>query len=578
MNTLTLIMMALTLLPIVIGALLGLKRGLNRSVLRLILIVASVLIAFILRESLIEAVMDTQIEGQTLRETIAAQFTGETEGLLKLVMPIVETLIGVIVFLLSFIALKFVSLIVFWILKIVVRPGQHKRRLAGLLVGVASGILVAYFVCVPLNGLVDSMYTLSKMEIPGGETTASTDSRIVGVSAKPDGPNLGDDVSLSSSSSENPFREICETLGIYEYKASPLGGVYDSVSFGVYDALTTVKNEDGKKITLNVQIGAVSSALEMVSVAQEISNIDISADGLTDENVDKLKESLTKIDNIKNKMTPEMRESLMDMLTVATESLFDGEELPIDFSKLDFEKINFTAAGEAIEQALGLQKLLEGEEKPTEEQIKQQVTDLVEKVAESHLVTAIADMGVDLSDSIGESDREEIEAAIAELQEQNKIDDETAEAIKKMLGLVESGSNDDSGKKPSSSDSVSSDKNDDSYNGGKNNSESKSDVQLKVNEDTVNKRYEDENLIKEQETRERIEELENEINDLEVQKDSADAQGKKELEKKIKDKRAEKEQLERSLGIYTGRGDEQEGIGENENIDADGDGIPDSQQ
>lgn len=84
-----------TALPIIVGALLGLKRGLNRSLLRLIIVGASILAAWLLRDTLTDQIMNLQLGGQSVKQSFEAQFA-ENPEMLKLVLPIVEIIIGVI--------------------------------------------------------------------------------------------------------------------------------------------------------------------------------------------------------------------------------------------------------------------------------------------------------------------------------------------------------------------------------------------------------------------------------------------------------------------------------------------------
>lgn len=435
MNILYLVVVALTALPIVIGALLGLKRGLNRSVLRLVIVAVSVLAAWLLREKLTEIIMNLDISGivgsanpgDTIRTMIEGAFSAEQADMVKLVMPIVQILVGVIAFLLSFIVLKFASLIIFWILKIFVRPGKRKNRLFGGLVGLAQGALVAYFICVPLNGLITTVDTISRIEIPSSVAAEAPASGVMSVSAELDSVS-------SSSASNNPLKDICEQLGIYEYRASGISGLYDSVSFGVYNSLTTVKNESGKNVTLGIQVDAIVAAVKVANAAQQLGEIDFSAEGgLNDESVDKIKETFNEIENIKNEMSEEARESLTEMITVAVGS-FAGET-GVDFSKLDLNEVNFSKAGEAVEEAYNLQKTLQ-DENATEEDIKKQTETVIEKVVDSKLVTAAADMGVDLSGLIeDEESKNSVKQTIEELKTDGMVDEETAEALKKILGI-----------------------------------------------------------------------------------------------------------------------------------------------
>ncbi len=440
MYNLTLIMTVLTLVPIIAGALLGFTRGLKRSILRLIIVVAALIAAICLRGTLIKVIMDTEFSGQTLRESVVASFSDEYASLAKLVIPIIEILVGVIAFLLSFILLKFVSLIIFWIAKIFVRPGAHKGRLFGALVGAVQGLLVAYFICVPLNGLIGSVEKVSEIDISDYSTAAvySTPSTCSAfydedyLTSSSGASNSG----ASSSSSNEDLEKLLNTLDLEGYKKSGICNFYTSVSFGVYDSLTTVKDEDGKNVTLSVQVDAVVAAAKVAKAAQKITNIDFTNDGLNEENVSQISDLFKEIDEIKNEMSEDAIQSLNDMIAVVGESF--GEELgDIDLSNLDLAKVNFTAAGEAIEKAYDLQKAYEDK---TIENIEEHIGDVVEKVVESNLAVAAADMGLNLSNILkDEEDKQSFLDIIDELQkEENGLNAENAEALKKIFGLSES--------------------------------------------------------------------------------------------------------------------------------------------
>lgn len=441
-----------TALPIVLGALLGLKRGLNRSLLRLVIVGASILAAWLLRDTLTDTIMNLQIGGQSIKQAFEAQFA-ENPEMLKLVLPIVEIIIGVITFLLTFLLLKLVSLIVFWLLCIVVRPGKLKNRMLGLAVGAVQGILVAYFICVPLTGLADTVDKAAQIDLSGMTTSSANASgslsisevyaesafglKIKGVSIGKsgdvtDGNPVEDDKAAgsdASSSSESlipdELKPIIEVFAAY--KKTALYKIYSGVEFGTYKSLTTVKDEAGKNVTLDVQIDAVVALSKMAKSAQQLKDIDFSAEGgMNEESVGNLKEVLNNIEEVKKELSAEVKESISNIVSVVSESF----DLPVDISKIDLEKVDFSKAGDAIEKAYLLQKSKEDGEI---EEIK--ASEVLEIFTESNLVVPAADMGIDVSSMLSEADKTEFKEAIADFEKDGKIDEETKAALEKILGI-----------------------------------------------------------------------------------------------------------------------------------------------
>lgn len=452
-NILFWVVLVLTALPIVVGALLGLKRGLNRSLLRLAIVGAAIFAAWLMRDMLTEAIMNMQIGGQSLKQSLEASFS-ENPEMLKLVMPIAQIAVGVVAFLVTFLLLKLVSLIVFWLLCIAVRPGKLKNRLLGLAVGAVQGILVAYFICVPITGLVGSIDKASQVDfsvVSSGSSSAKVLQKGVslgGIYEDNCGFNViktsdkiveggdGSQENAGESSGENVNSAIPEELKplfdiVAAYKKTPLYKIYNGIEFGTYKGLTTVKSREGKNVTLNVQIDAVIALSKIAKSAQKLQDIKISeSDKLTQEKIDDIKEVLNNIEQVKSELPAEVKESITEIVSVAAESF----DMPVDVSKIDLDKVDFSKAGEALEKAYQLQK---AQEDGTEEVNPR---DMLEVFVESNLVIPAAEMGVDVGSMLSEADKKEMTDVIAELENDGKIDDETKAALQKILGLTSSAS------------------------------------------------------------------------------------------------------------------------------------------
>ena len=443
------VVLVLTALPIVVGALLGLKRGLNRSLLRLVIVGAAILAAWLMRDTLTEAIMNMQIGGQSFKQSLEAAFSENSE-MLKLIMPIAQIAVGVFAFLVTFLLLKLVSLIVFWLLCIVIRPGKLKNRLLGLAVGAVQGILVAYFICVPITGLVGSIDKASQVDfsiVSSGSSSAKVLQKGVslgGIYKDNCGFNViktsdkiveggdGSQENAGESSGENVNSAIPKDLKLLfdivaSYKKTPLYKIYNEIEFGTYKGLTTVKSSEGKNVTLNVQIDAVIALSKIAKSAQKLQDIKISeSDELTQEKIDDIKEVLNNIEQVKSELPAEVKESITEIVSVAAESF----DMPVDVSKIDLDKVDFSKAGEALEKAYQLQK---AQEDGTEEVNPR---DMLEVFVESNLVIPAAEMGVDVGSMLNEADKKEMTEVIAELENEGKIDDETKAALQKILGLT----------------------------------------------------------------------------------------------------------------------------------------------
>ena len=94
----TLIVLAVTLVGLFFGALMGLIRGRDRAILRLILVVLSAVLALSLRGAVVDTLMNFEIEGATLKETMLDAFSSGEEGipagLQNLVFALIEILVG----------------------------------------------------------------------------------------------------------------------------------------------------------------------------------------------------------------------------------------------------------------------------------------------------------------------------------------------------------------------------------------------------------------------------------------------------------------------------------------------------
>lgn len=229
--------LGLTIACIVIGFLLGLLRGRNRSILRFLLVAGCAVGSFFLKDVIIDTIMGVKIEGQSLEELFIGMLGEEIpEFALVLVTSLIKVILGLVVFLVLFIGLQFVSwAIVFPILKIFVRKGLKKGVLFGGLVGILQGVLVAFVICAPITGAITQVDKISKLTIQG--------------------ESVG---------------EMAEIPDMSTYFESPIYKIYNGAGAWFFDAITTYKDQNGNDVTLG---DTIQAADVLTSILGEIENI-----------------------------------------------------------------------------------------------------------------------------------------------------------------------------------------------------------------------------------------------------------------------------------------------------------------
>lgn len=141
------------------------------------------------------------------------------------------------------------------------------------------------------------------------------------------------------------------------------------------------------------------------------------SEGLNDDNVKQLKDSLTKIDEIKNDLGKDSKELINDVL-----SDFIGEaelDIPNDF---DITEINFTAAGNAIESAYEYSK----------DTTKEPDVDIIVDGLAENLIL-LDTFGDDVIVTVEEKDKESFITAI----DSKDISNEDKNRLKRLFGLIE---------------------------------------------------------------------------------------------------------------------------------------------
>lgn len=387
------------------GLLFGLHRGVKRSILRTVLILLCAVAAYFLTPSVIETLWQLDLEGQTIEEMLLSNFPEEMAGIADQLIPVINALLGLVIYLLIFAVLRFVSwLIVFPICKIFVKKDSNPavRRLGGMLAGLVSGAIVCYILVMPIVGLTDTVLKLCDIEIDGQSVSDSLTEE------------LGDAVDLDAMREE------------------PIFGVYRTIGAFYYDLLTTTKTADGKEVKLNTQMDAVVTGASIVGEVMKITDVNIDGE-LTSENVGEIQEVLRNIEQIKQDASPETIDAITDMITSLASSVIPEEErdsFPIDLESFDLASVDFANEADLIGDLLALN------DESEEAEISQATVDsMVKHLAKSDIIFPILSSQEE-SLTLAEEDKVKVESAIDKLTTAD-ADAETVAKLKTLFAIGE---------------------------------------------------------------------------------------------------------------------------------------------
>ncbi len=401
MNYFTTAILAGTLVSLALGALLGLLRGMRRGLLRLALLVLCFALSLALCGAVSETLMGLELfDGKTLQAMLEESLSSGGEGVSDIVLPMAQILTKILAFVLTFALLQFVSwILVFPILKLILRPILGRRvhsRGLGALIGIACGAVVAFSLYVPLNGLFCEASKLATVDLSG--------------------------ISGDSSGSEDQFAAIKET-GIADYASSGISKFYGAVGGGFYRSLATVKDANGKEVNLTTQMDALSAAAKIATKVAAIKNIQNEDGSVNTDSVREIAKTLTEMDDL----TPEVKESLNDMVRSLTESM--GDDMPEAIRNLDLEKIDFKTEGALLTTVADI---VDAEGSLENVDIKEAVENLSKSTV---ILPALAESDVTLP--VNEETKAQVMEAINELESRTgdaAVDAETLASLKALFG------------------------------------------------------------------------------------------------------------------------------------------------
>ncbi len=383
------VFLSITLFFVITGFLFGLLKGMARSIFSLVLVVVSLVAIFLLKGNIVNFITHLDVGGQTLHEalTSALSQTEEMAGLVDKIVPLIEIIIGIVAFVVGFIALFLVSRVIYFIVKFFIRP-QRKMRLLGGLFGIVQGLVIAFAICVPINGVLLEVNKLSQVEIEGEQIISF------------------------------------ESLGLDEYQDSALGKIYSTLGGGFFKSLASTTTEDGRVLTLSGQVDSVITVVKIAEQVMKLPKVNFE-EGLTTESVESVTEILRNLDTIKQESSEEVLDTIDDLISSAMD-MFEGEvEMDIDVSNLSVKEIDFENEAVLVETVFKL----------AEEESLENVEDLdavIESFAQSNLVLPIVELALeDTEVNLPEDVKEELTTSIDKLEDPEQI-----QRLKELFNLL----------------------------------------------------------------------------------------------------------------------------------------------
>ena len=430
-----LIVIAAILVPLIVGLLLGMLRGSRRATLRILLIILCVVLAFCLKDAVTVGILNAQFDGQTIQQIIANQLPEEYASMTDTVMPIIALIVSAVVFLLLFLLLQFVTwAIVYPICKIFVKKARKKKDgtygrkhgLIGGVIGLAQGAVVAFVLCVILNGLFVNIGNVAEtMSNENGSQNGGNDQAIV----LAEGGNGDQDTSTQPTDPTN----MQDTLKMFiDYKQSSACKFVSKISFDnkAFDLVASMKTEDGRKLTLTGQIDALSGLVKMGKQLSELQNADLSG-GLSGATAEQVADIFKKLDEINASLSDESKDTINTLVqTVASQMLPD---MNLDLSNLDFKTISFANEGEVITKLSGYKDA--DFSTLTEEQAKQQATDIVNTVMQSDIILPLLSSNSEFTIGLTGDNYDFAKNVIEELEQNPESDKDKVEMLKSFFGL-----------------------------------------------------------------------------------------------------------------------------------------------
>ncbi len=401
MGYITIAMIALIAIALIFGMLFGIIRGFKRSFLRLILVAGCVAGAVFLRETAVNFVLEMDAVKQAMNSVVGQL----PQTYQKVVLVLVSIVLSVIVYFALFFALRLISwLILFPLLKIVIKRERSNLKFLGAIIGLIQGAVIAFAVLVPLNGLIIQVEKISniKFEMPAS----------------------GQDESVESSQGPKALFELPKELGLKEYTESAICITLTDIGGWYFDMLTTVKTETGNlnfNDVSDMTVG-VADILASTTVIQEGFEKVMKEETTNEEKSQTFKELGAKISGIGgnfDQMSDDAKAFMDDLISSSLGESGVSANISVEELKLDSLGEAFTSLGNYYD-----------DEQVNQTEANQIVNAIVENWSVIESVYAGGTENGTLIDM--EGDNEELfRNAINEL-----ADDSQKEKIMEMFGVV----------------------------------------------------------------------------------------------------------------------------------------------
>lgn len=423
-------MVAVAIIPIVVGLLLGMLRGSRRALLRLVLILLCIVAAFCLKGVVTDMVMEMEFDGQTLEQMIMSELPPDYASMSEVIMPIISLIIMAVVFLVLFLAVEFVSwVIIYPICKIFVKKARKKadgkygskHSLIGGAIGLVQGVAVALVMCVILNGLFCNVAEVMRATEDFQDNAQAT--------------AYASDVETDGEPTENPSQEADFTKLLYEYADSKICKAINGIGGNkMFDVVVSAKTEQGDKITLTGQLNALTGLIKIGGQLQAIEGMDMKG-GLSIETADDVVEIFNKLDEICQDLSPESKQTMNNIVKLVADNILP-EDIGVDITVIDFANVSFKNEGEVIAQLSTYKE--EDFESLTEAQAKEKATEIVNVVMESDIILPLLASNEDFTVGLSGDQKVFAQDVIDELAANPEADSDKIEMLKTFFGLNDS--------------------------------------------------------------------------------------------------------------------------------------------
>ncbi|MCL1901313.1 MAG: hypothetical protein FWG51_02820 [Firmicutes bacterium] len=366
------------------GVLWGFIRGAKKSLVRLITFVCVALLAFFLTKPITEAVFRNVAvyEGKTF-EVIIREVLEDSEiggifhegGYLGDLITNLPVMIGsIVVFLVLFLLLKYLSLIVYAIIMAFIKKDAEKKKGMGMIYGAVSGLLLFFMLMIPISGLIDAVQVVSKYEIDNNTI-------------------FSDDFNDQIDNYQNSF-------------VSSFGKMFGAGTAG-FNYLTTQKIGAKDRSIIDV-LDDLGSVVKLIDTFTKLMDADFED---MDHMIDLMHEVLYDLENLP--------EDLLDDLANALSS-----QLDVSFS-INFSEIGFAEMHGALDDIQDILSIINQEELDEDD-----INTLIKTLSESPVLDILVDLGMTIPTTTVNS--EEIEIVIDGI-----IDDPiVAGKLKQLFGIA----------------------------------------------------------------------------------------------------------------------------------------------